>query len=302
MTPSRSPLRCAPARPAGAGAVAQPDGTGQLAGCRFGCPGRRGVTMRLPGTGRGACWSAACARPRQDPSRRAPCLQVLILKESCDVRVVPLSHDSSRPPVLAYSAASMDSAVACPRVPPGEKLTFTWRIDNFLAFKDILETRKIFSKFFTVGGCELRIGVYESFDTLCIYLESESQASSDPQAGSFWVRYRIAAVSQRSPDKTEWKESSICTRAWNNSVLQFIKVPEMLNRCAARRGPPASLLRPAVRICLFAPCGALCAVRDVARGSAARCAASAASSSRTASCSPATSSSVSPGSSSATPS
>jgi hypothetical protein len=105
-----------------------------------------------------------------------------------------------------------------------------WKIDNFLAFKEILETRKIFSKFFTVGGCDLRIGVYESFDTLCIYLESEAQSAGDPQEGSFWVQYRIAAVSQKRAELTEWKDSSICTRAWNNSVLQFIKVPDMLNR------------------------------------------------------------------------
>lgn len=159
--------------------------------------------------------------------------QVLILKEACDVRLVPLSHDSARAPALAHGAQAMDSAVLCPQIPPGRKLTFTWKIDNFLAFKEILETRKIFSKFFTVGGCDLRIGVYESFDTLCIYLESEAQSAGDPQEGSFWVQYRIAAVSQKKPELTEWKESSICTRAWNNSVLQFIKVPDMLNRCVS---------------------------------------------------------------------
>lgn len=150
---------------------------------------------------------------------------------------------------MAHGAASMDSTVACPRIPPDSKLTFTWRIDNFLAFKDILETRKVFSKFFTVGGCDLRIGVYESFDTLCIYLESEAPAGGgDPQAGSFWVRYRIAALSQRAPETTEWKESSICTRAWNNSVLQFIKIPEMLGRSAIPRAALSASLGP-LRAC-----------------------------------------------------
>ena len=70
---------------------------------------------------------------------------------------------------------------------------------------------------------------YESFDTLCIYLESENQATADPQDSSHWVRYRIAAVSQKQPHLTDWKESSICTRSWNNSVLQFIKVPDMMD-------------------------------------------------------------------------
>jgi hypothetical protein len=171
-------------------------------------------------------------------------MQVLILKESCEVKLVPLSHDSAKAPnnMLMNNhnssnnsgnnnpSLALESSALCSQIPPGKKLTFMWKIDNFLAFKEILETRKIFSKFFTVGGCDLRIGVYESFDTLCIYLESEAQSAGDPQEGSFWVQYRIAAVSQKRAELTEWKDSSICTRAWNNSVLQFIKVPDMLNR------------------------------------------------------------------------
>lgn len=183
-------------------------------------------------------------------------LQVLILKESCEVKLVPLSHDSAKvqSSLLAShtgntnnsngtnnAVAVVDSPALCSQIPPGKKLTFTWKIDNFLAFKEILETRKIFSKFFTVGGCDLRIGVYESFDTLCIYLESEAQSAGDPQEGSFWVQYRIAAVSQKKAELTEWKDSSICTRAWNNSVLQFIKVPDMLSRCVPL---PACSLTP----------------------------------------------------------
>ncbi|XP_059067225.1 uncharacterized protein LOC131062761 isoform X2 [Cryptomeria japonica] len=105
--------------------------------------------------------------------------------------------------------------------------TFTWKVENFLAFKEIMETRKIFSKFFHAGGCELRIGVYESFDTLCIYLESDQSAGTDPDK-NFWVRYRMAVVNQKYPVRTVWKESSICTKTWNNSVLQFMKVSDML--------------------------------------------------------------------------
>lgn len=36
--------------------------------------------------------------------------------------------------------------------------SFTWKVENFLSFKDIMETRKIFSRFFQAGGCELRLG------------------------------------------------------------------------------------------------------------------------------------------------
>jgi hypothetical protein len=45
-------------------------------------------------------------------------------------------------------------------ITPRGLVCFTWKVENFLAFKDIMETRKIFSKFFAVGGCELRIGIF----------------------------------------------------------------------------------------------------------------------------------------------
>lgn len=109
----------------------------------------------------------------------------------------------------------------------GKRSSFTWKVENFLSFKEIMETRKIFSKFFQAGGCELRIGVYESFDTICIYLESDQSVGTDPDK-NFWVRYRMAVLNQKNPSKTVWKESSICTKTWNNSVLQFMKVSDML--------------------------------------------------------------------------
>ncbi len=47
-------------------------------------------------------------------------------------------------------------------------------------------------------------------------------------------------MNQKRPDRTEWKESAICTKSWNNSVLQFVKVSDMcdleagfLHKCAA---------------------------------------------------------------------
>lgn len=35
-------------------------------------------------------------------------------------------------------------------------------------------------------------------------------------------------MNQKNPSKTFWKESSSCTKIWNNSVLQFMKVSEVL--------------------------------------------------------------------------
>ncbi|EEF46940.1 conserved hypothetical protein [Ricinus communis] len=142
---------------------------------------------------------------------------------------------------------------------------FTWRIENFTRLKDLLKKRKITglcikSRRFQIGNRDCRLivyprgggmhmyflltvyhfiplpeiielkmtlGVYESFDTICIYLESDQSVGSDLDK-NFWVRYRMAVVNQKNPAKTVWKESSICTKTWNNSVLQFMKVSDML--------------------------------------------------------------------------
>ena len=71
-------------------------------------------------------------------------------------------------------------------------------------------------------------GVYESFDTICIYLESDQSSVYDPDK-NFWVHYKMAIVNQKDSAKTVCKESSICTKTWNNSVLQFMKISDMLD-------------------------------------------------------------------------
>ena len=168
--------------------------------------------------------------------------EVLILKETSATKEY-VEADSTN------SVSPTDNSV--------KKSSFTWKVENFLAFKEIMETRKIFSKFFQAGGCELRIGewldffhisnpgllmfmisnclmcasynagVYESFDTICIYLESDQSAGTDVD-NNFWVKYKMGILNQKNPAKSVWKESSICTKTWNNSVLQFMKVSDML--------------------------------------------------------------------------
>ncbi|XP_019230325.1 PREDICTED: uncharacterized protein LOC109211257 isoform X2 [Nicotiana attenuata] len=140
--------------------------------------------------------------------------EVLILKESSIIE--ELIDENIDQPKAGFQ---LDKAV--------KKISFTWKVENFFSFKEIMETRKIFSKYFQAGGCELRIGVYESFDTICIYLESDQSIGSDPEK-NFWVKYRMAILNQKCQSKTVWKESSICTKTWNNSVLQFMKVSDML--------------------------------------------------------------------------
>ncbi|KAL6779914.1 hypothetical protein ACKKBG_A14285 [Auxenochlorella protothecoides x Auxenochlorella symbiontica] len=134
---------------------------------------------------------------------------------------------------------------ACP-----VRTLMTWRVDNLAAFKDILETRKIFSRFFPVGPIQLRIGLYDSLESLCIYLEGDLAAPSpfsapggggggggggaappDPPA-NHWVRYRLSVVNQRAPEATEWREASLCTRSWNNGVLQFPRLGSLLDATA----------------------------------------------------------------------
>ncbi|KAJ1279954.1 hypothetical protein BS78_04G194900 [Paspalum vaginatum] len=143
--------------------------------------------------------------------------EVLILKETTTMQ--ELSDDDSE----ICSSTSLCQIEALPKRP-----SFTWKVENFLSFKDIMETRKIFSKFFQAGACELRIGVYESFDTICIYLESDQSSAYDPDK-NFWVHYKMAIVNQKNSAKTVCKESSICTKTWNNSVLQFMKISDMLD-------------------------------------------------------------------------
>ncbi|KAG8060322.1 hypothetical protein GUJ93_ZPchr0002g26382 [Zizania palustris] len=100
--------------------------------------------------------------------------EVLILKETATIQ--ELSDEDSE-------ECSSRSGCLIDTLP--KRLSFMWKVENFLSFKEIMETRKIFSKYFQAGGCELRIGVYESFDTICIYLESDQLSGFDPD-NNFW--------------------------------------------------------------------------------------------------------------------
>lgn len=94
--------------------------------------------------------------------------EVLILKETATMQ--ELSDTDSE----ICNSTSGFQIEALPKRP-----SFTWKVENFLSFKEIMETRKIFSKFFQAGGCELRIGKINSFTyflysftkpILCVYL------------------------------------------------------------------------------------------------------------------------------------
>ena len=127
----------------------------------------------------------------------------------------------------------------------GVNVAFNWRVELFAAFKDVLETKKIYSRFFCAApGVDLRLGVYESWETLCVYLEPEScvagaslssgwgggDDASRGGAKNHWVRYRLGLVNQRDARKTVWKENSTCTRTrWTSQVSQFVKMHELMD-------------------------------------------------------------------------
>ena len=73
--------------------------------------------------------------------------EVLILKETSIMQ----EFNDTEPELAMMCSASQIDAIS-------KRGSFTWRVENFLSFKEIMETRKIFSKFFQAGGCELRIG------------------------------------------------------------------------------------------------------------------------------------------------
>lgn len=73
--------------------------------------------------------------------------EVLILKETATMQEL-IDEDSE-----ICCSTSGCQIEASPKRP-----SFTWKVENFLSFKEIMESRKIFSKFFQAGGCELRIG------------------------------------------------------------------------------------------------------------------------------------------------
>ena len=77
-------------------------------------------------------------------------------------------------------------------------------------------------RYVTVEGSELRLGVYESSSTLCVYLESDAVGATLEH--NLWVKFRVALLPAKHAGEPVWKQSAICTKTWNNSVLQFAKV------------------------------------------------------------------------------
>lgn len=102
----------------------------------------------------------------------------------------PLFRAQLRTPASLADGVASSSAVpatAWPPPPPRPPLaSFAWRVENVGSFRDVMDTRKLFSRFFPAGGCDLRVGIYESFDKLCLYLETDTPAETSED--NFWVR------------------------------------------------------------------------------------------------------------------
>jgi hypothetical protein len=89
--------------------------------------------------------------------------EVLILKETATMQDLSVED----PEICSSSSACQIENL--PKRP-----LFTWRVENFLSFKEIMETRKIFSIFFQAGGCELRIGKGSLFTSVSCTAVSKS--------------------------------------------------------------------------------------------------------------------------------
>ncbi|KAL7168455.1 hypothetical protein ACSBR2_038819 [Camellia fascicularis] len=110
----------------------------------------------------------------------------------------------------------------------GEGEFVLWILHNFMSFIDILETRKIVSPAFEVGGFQLQIGVCKSLDSICAFLECNPSVTSDSDK-NFLVSYKMSLANQKNYAKSMWKETTFCTKSNNNSVIQFMKVSDMVD-------------------------------------------------------------------------
>ncbi|XP_057967943.1 uncharacterized protein LOC131157650 [Malania oleifera] len=121
----------------------------------------------------------------------------------------------------------LDSSITgVPLIPDRKARAFEWKVENFLSFKGLMETQKIFSKYFQIGECEFRIGFRKSLDALCAYMECDPSVVNDPDK-NFWVSYSLTLVNQKSPDRNVLAKASFFTRIGNSSV-EFMKVSDML--------------------------------------------------------------------------
>ena len=109
----------------------------------------------------------------------------------------------------------------------GVNVAFNWRVELFAAFKGVLETKKIYSRFFRAApGVELRLGVYESWETLCVYVEPEACVAGGRGGGGAGALRRRTGASEPlgagyregfgapgdARKRRVWKENSVCTR------------------------------------------------------------------------------------------
>ena len=59
-------------------------------------------------------------------------------------------------------------------------------------------------------GSELRLGVYESSSTLCVYLESDAVGATLEH--NLWVKFRVALLPAKHAGEPVWKQSAICNQ------------------------------------------------------------------------------------------
>lgn len=78
---------------------------------------------------------------------------------------------------------------------------FTWRVNNFSLFKEMIKTQKIMSPVFPAGECNLRISVYQSVvnsqEYISMCLESKETDKTMVSDRSCWCLFRMSALNQK---------------------------------------------------------------------------------------------------------
>lgn len=123
---------------------------------------------------------------------------------TADIMILHESFSFSRDSydLQANNVSAMGGGGVSPVV--GEALSgkFTWKVQNFSLFKEMIKTQKIMSPVFPAGECNLRISVYQSVvngvEYLSMCLESkDTEKSSLVSDRSCWCLFRMSVLNQK---------------------------------------------------------------------------------------------------------
>ena len=83
----------------------------------------------------------------------------------------------------------------------------TWRLKNFVVFKDIFKTQKLVSPAFQVGECSVRICIYRSWINGVEYLSMSLEGREFTPDRNCWCLFRVSVLNQKPGLNQFYKES-----------------------------------------------------------------------------------------------